>query len=300
MAMVERTEISPFVEPRGSEWLVGEEVLFKIGLRSDQPVDALRLADKTCELVILAPDGRRSVQVRGPSSYDGPSTIDNVWYLECLNALVDRLVPGRYELFCRCEGGEAHASVELRARPQLAAIATGLELPRRINVADEGTLDVTIRVCNGGRRVQMVVPDSCYAASVVGYLHAREPPSWLCLEGADDWDGTGRPGYRTRVSQQTRAQLRMLDLEPTIQHTVKARFAGAPARARLRDPQWRPRERFAITVGLIVYIFGERDRPIRLLRGVTAHYRAGDGALQSVDADGPLEHWARVTPSLCE
>jgi hypothetical protein len=305
---VNEIEVTPVIECSDENFLVGEEILFRVGLRCETRVDACELWAKSCRLAITAPDGSVSIHERGPSAYDGPSKISSLIRRECLNDLVDSITEGTYDVRYLFDDRETRSQICIgtgASAPDVAAT-----FPDPIDVEPGRSFAVRFEITNGAEpRWRMVVPNSCYAASVVGFVSAEDPPSWSRLS-------TCSPGNEARkIGQAPNIPLGTLDggdMRPTsewkfdqltsieLDHGQRYRFevAFGSVFAPERDRRWMPRERFGVTVGFVVQTFDSRfRRPFRWLKRVRADYLV-EGTLRGVaEARCRPWEWARVTPS---
>jgi hypothetical protein len=283
----------PEIRVRDEDVFLGEEVLFRAGLCADEVVDAAELYGPTCELTIVAPGGAASVHPREPSIYDGPSKIRSYFHREHLIDLLDvPLVAGVYELRFACEGRVATKAIRVRARERPAP-NVAFSFPERLDLGPGRPFTVGIELASAPS-ICVVAPDACYAASVVGYMSAEDPPSWWRLDRRGEREATERTGYRTAINLANRSALATIDLARAHRHAAtfeEAFRAGTDAR-------WRPRERFTSTVGLVVHeLAPDVNRPIRWLRRTHADYDARGVRLATREARPRTWDWAHVSPS---
>lgn len=289
-------EPTPTLDIHDEDVFLGEEIIFLAGLQCSARVDARELYGRTCHLAVTAPDGRTTALVREPSSYDGPSRIARLRRREHLPDLAGPLVPGTYEIRYACEGREARRQIRVHERAEPGP-RVDIVFPDRAGVAPGGRFLVRVEVANvsSGPR-SFVAPDSCYAASVVGFVNANDPPSWSALNRDGEPEAARGAAYFTPIDAGTRGALVMVNLPPAGRRAYEVSFREVLRES--LDDAWRPRERFAVTVGLVVHEFDPgAQRPLRWLRRATAEYLV-TGALQSAgEARCEAWEWVRVSPS---
>ncbi len=287
-------DVMPVIQCPDDEILVGEEILFGVGLRCGTRVDARDLYARTCRLVVTAPDGSVSIHERGNSSYDGPSRIASLIHCECLNDLVDSVTAGTYDIRYICGGNEAQAQIRVAARAPAPAVEA--TFPDPIDVEPGRPFALQFEITNrADTPVRIVAPDSCYAASVVGFMSAEDPPSWSFLTRAFRHDDRRERAWSTKVSSETFGQLRSIELHHDERYRFEVAFEGLFRPD--TDKKWMPRERFEVTVGFVLHTLDSRDaRPVRWLKRKRADYIV-DGSLQSIgEARCRPWEWVRVTP----
>ncbi|APR88573.1 hypothetical protein A7982_13922 [Minicystis rosea] len=286
---------TPTLDVQDEDVFLGEEILFRRGLACAQPVPALELSARSCRLVVRGPDGLDRVHPREPSGYDGPSRIRSLQFVECLNDLAAPLVAGTYEIAYQCEGREARRRLHVHERATPGPVVA-LRFPDQLDVEHERPFTVHLDLTNAsGAPLGVVLPDICYAASVVGFVSVEEPPSWSRLVATAARAATQNAGYRTPIDVAHRSALSVV-LAPGERRSCAVVFE-AVFEADL-DPEWRPRERFDVTVGLVVHTF-EPDvaRPLRWLRRSTGTYLTTGALVSTGDARRKDWEWVRVSPS---
>jgi hypothetical protein len=268
----------------GEHAFIGEQVLFSVGLRTSEPVDAMRFVERGGRLTVRAPDGTTVEEsFEAPSSYDGPSQIRALSRPLCLNDLCPAQPAGVYELGYAFDGQEATARVELRPLEALDRVAVALELPEHVELAVHSSVAATIRVANqGAAPLELVVPGSIWGAAAAGYLESDDPPLWLSL----------RP-----LNVPQRVPERVQRLLPGEHLSVPTALASGLGEGVLySDPRWMPRSGFRITFGVVAYVRLEGiERRLRRLARIRVGYDR-DGRLGRDRSDGPFPRWAMVVP----
>jgi hypothetical protein len=291
-----RADPTPSLDVRDGDVFLGEEIVFKRGLSCAARVPAVELWGRSCRLVIRGPDGLVSVHAREPSGYNGPSSIESLGHLECLNDLAVPLAPGAYELAYECEGREARRRIHVREHATPGPVVA-VDFPEWIETEPGRPFAVRLELANtSGAPLRLVEPNSCYAASVVGFVSADDPPSWSRLDRTAERAGAQEARYRARVDVGSLGALTMVELAPGERRSYVVVFdevfrASTGAR-------WRPRERFDVTVGLVVHTFEPpMARPIHWLRRATGGYLATGARLSAGEARCKAWEWVNLSPS---
>lgn len=286
---------TPTLEVQDEDVFLSEEIIFRRGLSCAEPVRAQELAGRSCRLVVRGPDGIEREHPRGPSSYDGPSWIRSLRSLECLNDLGAPLIAGTYDLAYQCEGREARCRIHVHEHATPSP-AVDMRFPDQLDVETGRPFTVGIDLTNvSGAPLRVVSPGSCYTASVVGFVRADDPPSWSRLDSTAARAATQDASYRTLIDVAHRDALSVVVLAPGEQRSCAVVFE-AVFEAGL-DTQWLPRERFDVTVGLVVHTFEPGvARPLRWLRRSTGTYLITGARVSTGDARCKDWDWVHVSP----
>ena len=287
---------APSLEVQDEDVFLGEEILFRRGLSCAEPVPAQELWGRSCLLVIRGPDGIERAYPREPSGYDGRSRIRSLQSSECLNDLGAPLAAGAYELVYACEGREAQRTIHVRERAMPGPVVA-LRFPDRIDVERGEPFTVRLDLTNAsGAPLHVVQPGCCHAASIVGFVSVDDPPSWSQIQATAARAATQLAGYTTPIDVAHRGALSVVELAPGEQRTSEIVFEAVFEAG--MDAQWLPRDRFDVTVGLVVHTFEPGvARPLRWLRRSTSTYLATGARVSTGDARCNEWAWVRVSPS---
>ena len=286
--------IAPVLQVRDEEVFLGEEILFVAGVRAAVRVEARALCNEPGELRITAPDGGVIVRPHEARSYDGPSQRVSLLHRRCLGDLVPAVTVGDYDLRYLAAGREARARIRVRPSPRSPPVLA-LEVPDPIDLVPRRPFAVSVALVNvSDAPLRILPPDLCHGASIVGYVVSDDPPLWSRLDRR--LDPVEERGPFAHVAPEDVDESAFVTLAPGARHVSAVRFDGV-FRDSL-DAVWLPRERFTMSLGLVVYarVTGA-SRPLRWLARARVDYGM-DGALRGLGAPRPADGaWERITPT---